>query len=109
MNDVEKRTPKLPPLETITDGRGMDSRVEIGRYTVIGKIDMDSIVPNEELTEDEKAEVLRNAPLCSDTFKGWVATPNWVIWEDVDGNLHVYNGRNEDGSVRGDGVIVPRV
>ena len=71
----------LPPLlETVVDGRGMDSRVEIGRYVVIDKIDPNDLIPDESLIGQEKNEILRKAPLISDTFKGWVATPDWIIF-----------------------------
>jgi hypothetical protein len=109
MNNVNERVPVIPPLDTLTDGRGMDNRVEIGRYAVVGKVDEQDIIPEGNLTEEEKADILRRAPLCSDAFKGWVGTPDWIVWEAVDGTLHVYNGRNPDGSVKGEGTVVPRV
>lgn len=107
MNDAKKRAPAVPPLETLTDGRGMDNRVEIGRY-LVADFDQVDLVPEADLTDEEKAEILERAPLISDSFKGWVCTPDWIVWEAVDGTLHVYNGRNKDGSVKGDGVIAPR-
>jgi len=104
------RTPKgVPPLPPAGgDGNGMDHRVTIGRYIVCspeGLDDPDNIV---ELTPEEEAEVLATVPPVSPDFKGWVETPDWIVWEGVDGTLHVANGRNSDGGILGDVVEVPR-
>jgi len=97
----------MPPLESLCDGRGMDNRVEIGRY-VVADFDDAELGPEVDLTDEEKTEVSKKAPSISNIFKGWIGTPDWIVWEAVDGALHVYNGRNEDGSVKGEGMIVPR-
>lgn len=104
----------MPPMPLLGgDGTGMDNRVTIGRYLLCREClpeDLDD--PNNvvDLTADEEVEVLASAPLVSANFKGWVETPDWIVWEGTDGSLHVANGRDpETGAILGDSVIVPRI
>lgn len=39
---------------------------------------------------------------------GLVETRNWVVWENSDGELYVYNGREESGAVTGAVVVMER-
>ena len=108
MND-KKSVPEVPSLDPFVDGRGMDNRVEIGRYQVVcfDKDDLGPEIGPKNITDEEIAKI-EKAPPISDYFKGWIGTPDWIIWEAIDGTLHVCNGRNEDGSVKGETVVVPR-
>jgi len=39
-------------------------------------------------------------------FTGWVSTRDWIVFEDRKGSLYVYNGRDENGGVKHNGVVV---
>lgn len=39
---------------------------------------------------------------------GTVETPNWIVWENSDGELYVFNGREQSGAVTGAVVVMER-
>lgn len=40
------------------------------------------------------------------TWRGWVETEDWIIYERDDGLLYVFSGRSETGAVKAPAVIV---
>lgn len=36
------------------------------------------------------------------TWLGWVETPDWIVWENANGDLVVINGRSETGAALDD-------
>lgn len=42
------------------------------------------------------------------SWRGFVETKNWIVWETSDGELYVFNGREESGGVTGAVVVMER-
>jgi len=126
MRTHKKGVPPMPSLGG--DGTGMDQRVTIERYIVCepfptadsgvlgyraltdketAAIDPDTLV-GADFSEKEWEDILAS-PMVSPDYKGHIDTPDWIIWEGVDGALHIGNGRDpKTQACLGEIVTVPR-
>ena len=54
---------------------------------------------------DERVEVGRYGEP-TPGWKGWVCTPEWILFESETGEVHLYR-RDETGAVTGQPVVLP--
>ncbi len=57
----------------------------------------------------EGVDIPTEPPSTPLNYRGWIETPNWILWESKDGTLYVANGRHpKTGALLGKTEVIFR-